>query len=240
MLAYGDDADRHFAGLIASCLAYGRVGQILKSVDAVLQPLGPRPFDAFMGASDRRLEELYGAFVHRFTTGSELLALLRALRRFCGRRTPASALEALGSDDPWECHGRFVSALDLGKNSLLPSPRAGSPCKRAMLWWRWCSRRDAVDPGGFDFVDRRKLLVPLDTHLQAFGRRFGLTGAKNPTLASARQITAAFARCCPADPVKYDFAVTRGGIHPAVPPHQLPAQKVAESDGRNDHDRSQP
>lgn len=240
MLAYSDDADRHFAGLIAACLAYGRVGQILQSIDRVLQPLGPRPFDVLMGTTDRRLEEQYGAFVHRFTSGDELIALLKALRRFCRRRTLARALESFGTDDPWECHGRFVEALDLGVNSLLPSPGKGSPCKRAMLWWRWCSRRDAVDPGGFDFADRSKLLVPLDTHVQAFALQFALTTAKSPSLASARQITAAFARCCPDDPVKYDFAVSRGGINPAVPPHQLPPLRRAESDGRNHNDRSQP
>jgi len=35
--------DREVVGLIASSLAYGRVAQILKSVECVLRRMGPRP-----------------------------------------------------------------------------------------------------------------------------------------------------------------------------------------------------
>ncbi len=40
---YGDLRDREIAGLIAACLAYGRVQQILKSVSSVLNAMGPSP-----------------------------------------------------------------------------------------------------------------------------------------------------------------------------------------------------
>ena len=40
---YESDADREVVGLIASSLAYGRVAQILRSVDRVLSMLSPTP-----------------------------------------------------------------------------------------------------------------------------------------------------------------------------------------------------
>jgi len=38
---YKKPADRELVGLVASSLAYGRVAQILKSVDIILKFLGP-------------------------------------------------------------------------------------------------------------------------------------------------------------------------------------------------------
>ena len=40
----------------------------------------------------------------------------------------------------------------------------------------------------------------------------GFTARKQANLATAREITAGFAKLSPEDPVKYDFALTRLGI----------------------------
>ena len=43
LFRYDDPADREVVGMVASALAYGRVRQILGSVEAVLKAMGPRP-----------------------------------------------------------------------------------------------------------------------------------------------------------------------------------------------------
>jgi uncharacterized protein (TIGR02757 family) len=73
-------------------------------------------------------------------------------------------------------------------------------------------RSDRVDPGVWRRIPASKLIVPLDTHMFRFARAFGLTARRQPSLAAAREITAAFRNYAPLDPVKYDFAITRLGI----------------------------
>ncbi|MCX8035513.1 MAG: TIGR02757 family protein [Candidatus Sumerlaeia bacterium] len=90
---------------------------------------------------------------------------------------------------------------------LLPSPENGSACKRLNLFLRWMVRRDSVDPGGWDFIPKSRLVMPLDTHIFQIGRALGLTGRKQANLKAALEITAAFRRLVPDDPVRYDFAL---------------------------------
>ena len=51
--------DREIAGLIAASLAYGRVEQILKSIAAVLDPMGDSPYD-FLAAA--KVSEIGGTY----------------------------------------------------------------------------------------------------------------------------------------------------------------------------------
>ena len=75
-------------------------------------------------------------------------------------------------------------------------------------------RRDDVDPGGWDDVSPALLIVPLDVHMHRIARRLGATARKSADLRAAMETTAAFRGICPDDPVRYDFALTRLGIHP--------------------------
>jgi len=69
-----------------------------------------------------------------------------------------------------------------------------------------------VDPGGWVGVDRAKLIVPLDTHMHRVGMELGFTARASADMRTALEVTAGFRRICPADPVRYDFALTRPGI----------------------------
>jgi len=84
-------------------------------------------------------------------------------------------------------------------------------------------RADAVDPGGWEGVDPSRLLVPLDTHMFRLCRSLGLTERKCANIGACLEVTAAFRRVSPGDPVKYDFALTRLGINPEVKTSDFPA-----------------
>ena len=112
-----------------------------------------------------------------------------------------------------------LSAPFPGKpRSLLPSPVAGSACKRLNLFLRWMVRRDEVDPGGWDHVPPSKLIVPLDIHMHRISLQLGLTGRKQANLKAACEITNAFRAIEPDDPVRYDFSLTRLGIRDDLTP----------------------
>jgi uncharacterized protein (TIGR02757 family) len=99
---------------------------------------------------------------------------------------------------------------------LLPDPARGSTCKRLHLYLRWMVRSDAVDPGGWRGIDPACLIVPVDVHMHRIGRALRFTQRRSPSLESAREITEAFRRIQPTDPVRYDFALTRFGIRERV------------------------
>ena len=102
-----------------------------------------------------------------------------------------------------------------------PDPAAGSACKRLHLFLRWMVRSDDVDPGPWTSVPAGKLVIPLDTHLHRLAAKLGATRRRSADRTTALEITEAFRRIRPDDPVRYDFALTRLGIRPDVQAPEL-------------------
>ena len=74
-------------------------------------------------------------------------------------------------------------------------------------------RKDEVDPGVWSGISASKLIIPLDTHMHRISLSYKLTERKQADFNTALEITRAFKKFSPEDPVKYDFALTRPGIH---------------------------
>ena len=221
---YADPEDREVAAVVASSLAYGRVAQILASVRKALGVLGERPARRLRDATDSGLRKSLADFRHRFTTGqhlADLLCAVRDVRRQFGslnRCFLAGMGAETGPTNETYLPGITFLAETLRASCggvpkfLLPSPSGGSACKRLNLMLRWLIRRDAVDPGGWEGVSPRGLLVPLDVHMHRMARKMGATRRKAADLRTVVEVTAAFREVCPDDPVRYDFALTRLGI----------------------------
>ncbi len=72
--------------------------------------------------------------------------------------------------------------------------------------------RDDVDTGQWKSIDKAKLIVPIDVHMGRLCKILGFYNRKGVSLATAVKITECFAEIEPADPVKYDFSLSRIGI----------------------------
>jgi uncharacterized protein (TIGR02757 family) len=225
---YECPADQEIVGLVAACLAYGRVAQILASVARVLDGMcaaGGSPRAFLEGVEEPELRRVFRGFTHRFTTGAEMAALLTGVKRAIAEHGSLESLFADGMEgkDKTVLPGlaRFVDRMRVFAGggaacpSLLSSPADGSACKRLNLFLRWMARRDAVDPGPWRKVPPSMLVVPLDTHLFRIAGKLGLTARRQADLKTAMEITRGFARFRPGDPVRYDFCLTRLGINPA-------------------------
>jgi uncharacterized protein (TIGR02757 family) len=212
---YSDTRDREIAGLIAASLAYGRVAQILQSLDRVLKPLGSSPFEALSAMNRSALDVEYRGFKHRWTTAAELVTLLAgtqdALRTYGSLEKCFAAYHDADSGNTIAGLAGLVSALG-GPSSLLSDPTKSSACKRIHLYLRWMVRKDDVDPGCWNCVDPAHLIIPLDTHMHRAAKTLRLTRRKQPNRAAALDVTRAFNQINPGDPLKYDFALTRFGI----------------------------
>jgi uncharacterized protein (TIGR02757 family) len=211
---------------LAASLAFGRVASIQASVERVLAALGSSPA-AFLDAWDERNLPALRTFRHRWVTGTDVEEFLRMVKRARRAHGSLGALFAKGDADGKDFvaalssfHGN-LHALSLrstkpsrGLKFLLPSPESGSACKRSHLFLRWMIRTEGFDLGlwtGGHFTPAR-LLLPMDVHLHRISRRIGLTRRKAADLAASREATAWLRRISPADPIAYDWPLSRLGI----------------------------
>ena len=224
---YSEPGDREIAAFLASALAYGRVQQIEKSLEHLFDRMGTSPSD-FVRDFDGRKRAQLKDFKHRFTTGDDIADLLELLRDVLSRSGSLEAYFLRGyrprDKNVIPALSRFCDSLcaayakehggRVGKGLmyLLASPARNSACKRLNLFLRWMVRDDQVDTGLWKSIDKAKLIVPVDVHMSRLCRILGLYSQKTVSLPTALEITEGFARIEPADPVKYDFALSRIGI----------------------------
>ncbi len=224
---YSNPADREIVGLLSAELAYGRVEQIEKSLNNLFGRMGESPY-AFVRNFSQAEREGLKDFKHRFTSGSDISDLLQVLQEVLDEKGCIENFFLLGYKDTDDniisalskfCYSlldkfakRNNGAVTKGFRYLLPDPAAGSACKRLNLFLRWMVRKDDVDPGLWTSIDKAKLIVPMDVHIERLCRILGLHNRKTASLLSAMEITESFAEIEPADPVKYDFALSRIGI----------------------------
>ena len=222
---FEDIADREIAALVASSLAYGRVQQIIRSLETVFEILSS-PAAYLLGSTREAIAHDFARFKHRWTTGPEMASLLWGLGEIIREYGSLEScfMEGLKEDeaDVTGALTAFVGIvhynMDYERGRLLPRPSRGSACKRLHLFLRWVVREDDVDPGGWRKVPKAKLIVPLDVHMHRISRRLGMTKRNQADLRTAREITAAFRKFSPDDPVRYDFSLTRLGIRDDMSP----------------------
>jgi len=217
---YENPADREVVALIASSLAYGRVAQILKSVQNALDRIGPDPAGKIASARPGPLEARLSGFRHRFTSDRDMIRLLAGIRSALRRHGSLKAcfLSGLAQGEPTTIPAlaRFAESLGCAGTQLIPDPAGPGASKRLHLFLRWMVRHDDVDPGGWEEVGAHRLLVPIDTHMASIAAAWGLASTGSPGRKMAMEVTARFREIRPDDPVRFDFALTRFGIHPAL------------------------
>jgi uncharacterized protein (TIGR02757 family) len=221
VLRYNEPAEREIAGFLAAAFAIGRVACILQTVEYLLEKL-PRPLYVIEDIPRRELEGLFPDFRYRFYGKDDLVDLLssvgRCLRRHGSLKACFCSFTRASDETVLPALSLFVEELRKGIGSLpmLSSPENGSACKRSLLFLRWMVRKDAIDPGGWDEVLRSSLVIPVDTHMLKAAQAFGLTERRQADLKAALEITEALKRIDPEDPVRFDFSLTRPGIHPRL------------------------
>lgn len=233
---FADPADRELVGLVAALLAFGNAVAIRASVGRVLAALGPSPSRTVHRLSQRALRRRLDGFAHRVYRGSDVARMLGragALAREHGSLGDAMASRMDDSGgDLREALARVCDELrgprpSPGLAHLVADPRAGSACKRSLLYLRWMVRpADGVDLGLWP-LSPAALVIPVDTHVHRISRNLGLTDRKTASWKTAEEITARLRAFDPRDPVKYDFAICHLGVSRDCPSRPDPA-KCAE------------
>lgn len=213
-------SQRETAGLISASFAYGRVWSILKILDVIFKQMDFKPKDYLLNSSRQEIEKAFANIKYRFSSGEEIIRFFIGIKKvlleygslrdcFCSyvdkndKNYVGAALKFAA---------KIKNAGQIEKTALLPLENSSSPCKRLMLFLRWMIRKDNVDPGVWETLDKSKLIIPLDTHMLSVGKLLQLTPYTAASLKTAMSITDTLAEFCHEDPVKYDFALTRSGI----------------------------
>lgn len=212
--------DREIAGFVAALLSYGRVEQINISLNRLFGMTGEAVRDFTLETSFYEKRKRLSGFKHRFNDGLDMALLLEAVKKLLIKKGTLRKAFAIGHKQGAireSLHGftQRLKTAGTGRGSfdyLLPSPLSGSACKRLNMYLRWMVRPDdGIDLGLWPEISPADLIVPLDTHLEAVGRKLGLTSRKNADWRAAEEVTAGFRRCCPEDPVRYDFSLCHAG-----------------------------
>jgi uncharacterized protein (TIGR02757 family) len=220
------EADREVVALFAALLAYGRVDLIARALEDVTARLGPHPAEAARADDLDAARRRFDGFVYRFTRGEDLARLWfgvgRTLETYGGLGACAAALDRRDAPDLRPALTGLRTALVAptlhlpsrrGFDHLVADPERASACKRWFLYLRWMVRGpDVVDLGQWRALGAHRLLMPVDTHIHRISTYLGLTTRAGADARTSREITDALLRLDPADPLRFDFALTHMGI----------------------------
>jgi len=227
---YENRRDVEVSAFIASSLAYGKVELFKPIIKKILSEMGSSPYEFLLEFSIKRHRRLFEGIKYRFNENYDLMALLFILHKtLTGNKSLENLFMKFFRFDSLtieEGLTGFVASLlqtntsvvygkdikPAGLRQLFPSPLDGSACKRANLFLRWMVRDRDIDFGIWEGIPKKKLVIPLDTHIARISRCLGFTERKSQGWKMALEITEALKRFDPEDPLKYDFALCHHGI----------------------------
>jgi len=202
--------------LICALFAYGNARLIVKFLDSL-------DF-ALLDASDASIKKTLSSHYYRFQNAEDVTAIFIALKRlkevdsienifYVGYKKEENVLDGL-----WQ----FIETLksvnahksrgyDFLVGSLPKKVQSAGTYKRYMMYLRWMVRKDNLDLGLWSKIDKKDLLLPLDTHTFKVSQRLGLLKRKTYDMKAALEVTERLKKFDREDPIKYDFALYRLG-----------------------------
>ncbi len=205
-----------FISLVCALFAYGNASQIVKFLDSLDFSL--------LDESEDKIKKALSSHYYRFQTSVDVVEFFLTLRRlkqdssleeifFSGYKDEESVISGVNallrkihSLNPHSSHGYdFLIAKETTKF------KGSSALKRWMMYLRWMVRDDNIDMGLWKSVNKKDLLLPLDTHTFKVSQKLGLLERKTYDLYSAMLVTDKLREFDVSDPIKYDFALYRLG-----------------------------
>ncbi len=205
-----------YTALVCALFAYGKVENIIR----FLSSLDMRLLDAGEEVIREKLEKHY----YRFQNSEDIIQFFITLSRL-KKEASLNSLFLLGYQKERDVIEGINTLLEkmlainpyrsrgygflIGK--VTTKRKGAGALKRWNMYLRWMVRDDAIDMGLWSQVDRKDLILPLDTHTFKMGHKFGLLKRKSYDLEAAWELTQKLKSFDGDDPVKYDFALYRLG-----------------------------
>ena len=204
--------------LICSLFAYGKASLIVKFLENL-------DFSLLEANEDKIFKDLKNKY-YRFQNHKDIANLFISLKRlqdidslenifYEGYKKEKNVIDGLRElilnikkVNPYESKGyNFL----IGKPPPKEKYSQTSPFKRYNMFFRWMVREDNIDFGLWKKVEKKDLIIPLDTHTFNVSKKLGLLQRKTYDLKAAIELTNNLKKFDKNDPVKYDFAIYRLG-----------------------------
>jgi uncharacterized protein (TIGR02757 family) len=220
--------DIEVAAFYAALLSYGRVEQIIKSLNNLFDKMEWKPALFAKNNSYTSVLKILDGFKHRFNNAGDMALLTAALGDLYKEHGTLEAAFMAGLENETASLQSGIinfrnQILERAKKSaklktlpqsfmwLMPSAEKGT-CKRLCMYLRWMARpADCIDFGLWKRLSPARLIIPVDTHIARISIRMGLTKRKNGDWLMAEEITESLRKYDANDPVKYDFALCSAG-----------------------------
>ena len=215
--------DDEFIILLCALFAYGNAKLIVKFLDSLDFSL--------LEQSDEIIEKELKSFYYRFQNANDIKVVFKTFKHLRNEdslnsiflksyKKENSILE--GIDAIIQKIHKIANYNSQGFTFLISSPFkrdkqgiikeiGNAPYKRWNMYLRWMIRKDNLDLGLWSGVDKKDLILPLDTHTFNVSKRLGLLDRETYDLKSALLITEKLREFDCKDPIKYDFSLYRLG-----------------------------
>ncbi len=210
------DKNREVTAFVASCLSYGSRKQFMPKIQSVIDFAGGDVYawvktGAFVNDIPDNDKECFYRLYTKHTMYTLLVALREMLEEYgsIGNFVRSNSTDCLSAVVAMT--GFFASR---GIVTIIPK-NAKSACKRVCMFMRWMVRDNSpVDLGLWSgFMDKRTLIIPMDTHVLQEANNLGLINSKTASMQAALKLTAKLAETFPDDPLKGDFALFGYGVN---------------------------
>lgn len=212
-----------YACLACALFAYGKASLIVKFLQSINFEI--------LGESENEITKYFSDKYYRFQNSSDISEFFLGVKRLKNTNSlneifvSSYKSEQNVLDGLCACISEFqkVAKFDShGGNFLIGNmpqknkngdfeTKGVSAHKRWNMFFRWMVRDDCIDLGLWHNVDKKDLILPLDTHTFEVSKKLGLLSRKAYDLESAILITNSLRQFDPIDPIKYDFALYRIG-----------------------------
>ena len=214
-----DASDKELLAFIASALSYGSRKQFMPKIQFILDSTKGKVTEWLVNGDYNSTIPPSSYCYYRLYTCAMMNDFLKAL---------AQMVEEYGSMRQFAEHIGSDNALDViktitmwfashGSHGVIPKD-AKSSCKRICMFLRWMVREDSpVDIGLWsDIIDRKTLIMPLDTHVLQQAIRLKMIQSKSASMKTAQKLTDQMREIWQDDPLKGDFALFGYGVNQGV------------------------
>ena len=205
-----------YIALICALFAYGNARLIVKFLDSLDFNL--------LEANEATITKELSSHYYRFQKPQDVIDIFLTIKRlkeldsienivYNGYKKEENLLDGLWklidtirSLHPSTTHGFNFYFLKRAKKIV-----GAGTYKRYFMYFRWMVRKNSLDMGLWSKIDKKDLIMPLDTHTFNVSRRLGLLKRKSCDLKASLELTDTLKSFDSSDPVKYDFALYRLG-----------------------------
>jgi len=212
-----------FAILLCALFAYGNAKLIVKFLDSLDFSL--------LNESEEKIKKELREHYYRFQNSTDVIMAFKTFRRLKQENSLENIFYEAYKKDNCVLEGidEVIKRIYLVSNyktrgfnflvsNLFKRDKKGfikevgnSAYKRWNMFLRWMVRDDNLDLGRWKNINKKDLILPLDTHTFNVSLKLGLLNRKTYDLKSAILITQKLKEFDKSDPIKYDFAIYRLG-----------------------------